>query len=128
MRLLQSRYQNPWKQAIVCILLNQTTGTQVRRVLPELFRAYPSPRKMEMAGPELEEILRPLGLWRRRGRALRMFSADYRSGTPVQMCFGIGPYARDSHRIFALGDLSVEPEDKELRRYVEHHRQKEGHA
>jgi len=117
-RPLQLRYKDPWKQAVVCILLNRTHRRQVKPVLPALFRMCPSPLAMARSGPELEELLRPLGLWRQRAHALREFSKDWRRKKPLEECRGIGPYALESRRIFQCGDLGFEPQDKELRAYV----------
>jgi len=118
-RLLQNRYKDPWKQAVVCILLNRTHRRQVRPLLPELFRRYPSPLAMARSGPELEELIRPLGLWRQRADGLRRFCRDWRAHRPLEQCHGIGRYALESHAIFQLGRYDFEPEDRELRAYVE---------
>ena len=55
-----------------------TAAPQVRKVLGHLFRAYPCPLALASASPQqLEDLLRPLGLWRTRAAALRRFSDEY---------------------------------------------------
>lgn len=110
-----------------CILLNLTSRRQVDRVLPGLFLHYPDPGKMHHAGPELEEMLRPLGLQNRRAATLREFSIQWIMAEPwglteqlLAQMKGIGPYALDSYRIFVLGDGSrCDSGDKELVRWLE---------
>lgn len=118
--LLQERYRDePWKLLVACILLNQTTGKQVRDMIIGLFERYPTPRKMALANLyELKRLLRPLGLQNRRANALRLFSRGFFSGRLYADCYGIGQYAIDSHRIFVEGDLGVRPFDKVLKKYL----------
>jgi hypothetical protein len=84
----------------------------------DLFTLFPTPRRMARAGRELERIVRPLGLWRRRAALLRRLSADVARGLPPQRCAGVGQYALDSHRIFVEGRLDAKPQDGKLRAYI----------
>lgn len=119
-RLLQHEYaHDPWKMIVVCILLNQTTNTQVRPVLPELFKRYPNAMVMSGANTtQLADLIRPLGLQNRRAETLVKFSKAYVKGHPIEKCFGVGKYAYDSYKLFVLRDLDVEPTDKELVAYM----------
>jgi endonuclease III len=113
---------------VTCVLLNQTTGTQVRPVLPELFRRWPTPRAMAAAGPELEELIRPLGLWRRRAETLRKLGRAWPRRLPDRAGLlglpGVGEYAADAVDLLVRRDLALEPADKELKRWArwERHR------
>lgn len=125
--LLQLQYRRrPWRLLVTCVLLNQTGGVaQVKPVLHELFERWPTPKAMMLAGPELEEFIRPLGLWRRRAKTLRDLSLAWhcrrhriRTREDVLALPGIGPYAADAWEIVCRGRLHVEPDDKELTRWV----------
>ena len=74
--LLQEIYQDDaWKMLVCCILLNLTQRKQVDGVRHELFTKYPTEYEMmEADEDELSEILRPLGLYRRRAKTLIKFS------------------------------------------------------
>jgi methyl-CpG-binding domain protein 4 len=129
-QLLQERFRSdPWKLLVACVLLNQTARRQVDRVIDELFRLWPSAHAMAAADEvELSELLRPLGLYKRRASILIRLSrrwVDWRldhdvpDGSDVMELPGVGKYASDSYRLFVLRDDSIEPEDKELRAYME---------
>lgn len=128
--LIQLPYRKqPWRMLVCCILLNRTTNRQVRPILPELFRRWPNAEAMAAAGEDLEELLRPLGLWRQRSATLRKFSARWarerhltpHSAETIGRLPGCGPYAVEAWRLVCLGDIDGfhprGPEDKELFRY-----------
>jgi len=83
-RLLLAWYRDngrsfPWRSpgeatyrlVVVEILLQRTQAEAVSRAYRPFFRSFPSWRKLSRArGESLEEILRPLGLWRRRTKTL----------------------------------------------------------
>jgi endonuclease III len=96
----------------------------LRTVIWELFARWPDAPSLAGADPgELEELLRPLGLWRQRAKRLKEFSKEYEelsSGEPIGGLPGIGKYAEDSWLIFVEGELEgVEPDDPELAGYLE---------
>ena len=89
-------WSDEWKLLVACMMLNCTTRLQVDRVLWRLFLLVPTPEDAirlgadegglgDGFGPEgeksgldrIEEILRPLGLHRKRARALVKLSEDY---------------------------------------------------
>ena len=124
--LLQEVHSNsPWKMMVCCILLNQTNRRQVDRVIDELFARWPY--SSIMAGiesksetQELVDVLRPLGFQRRRATTLIRFSRDWCQGKLMAECYGIGPYALDSFRIFYLRDYSrFESGDKEIAAWLD---------
>ena len=106
-----------WKILVCCILLNQTTHVQVRKVLPELFKRYPNHVKMARANrKKLVEIVRLCGFYNVRCRNLINMSKAF--GTvDVQDLPGVGKYAHDAYLLFHLKDLTTQPLDKELIRY-----------
>lgn len=117
---------DPWKMLCACMLLNKTNHKQVRPILRSMFSKFPRPEIMaEAPTRDLAEIIRTCGLQNRRAAAMIDMSYDYIGwrdagmvGSPVAMLHGIGEYASDSWRIFQLMDVMIEPDDKELKKYV----------
>jgi len=119
-RLIQEDYiDDPWKMMVACILLNRTTGTQVKKVLPLLFERYPSARVMAMADiQQLTILISGLGLENIRALRLKAMSALW--GTrPLTQLPGIGRYAIDSYVIFIEGRTDIQPSDKMLQKYLD---------
>ncbi|KAL0484736.1 methyl-CpG-binding domain protein [Acrasis kona] len=122
--LMQERYYSePWKMLVGCILLNVTTGRQMKDVMLEILERWPTPKHLTLADDdELRELLTPLGLANKRTLTLKRFSQEWINGnwTLPDELYGIGQYGCDSYRIFVLGEWDkVSPTDKELIRYVE---------
>ena len=119
--LLQEIYQDdPWKMLVCCILLNLTKRQQVDGIRHELFSKYPTEYEMmEADEDELSEILKPLGLYRRRAKTLIKFSWMWVNGfTDVMELYGIGQYAKDSWEIFQMNNTDINPSDKVLSSYL----------
>ena len=119
--LLQEIYQDDaWKMLVCCILLNLTQRKQVDGVRHELLSKYPTEYEMmEADEDELSEILRPLGLYRRRAKTLIKFSWMWVNGfTDVMELHGVGKYAKDSWEIFQMNNMNVVPTDKVLLEYL----------
>ena len=108
---------------LCCILLNQTRRTQVDAVLARLLGRFPDAAALSVADmSEVEEMLRPLGLHRRRARTIVSFSAEFLKGEwrRAEGLPGIGKYAADAYQIFCEGRWAeVTPEDHALRWYVD---------
>ena len=64
-------------------------------------------------------MIKPLGLYRRRAKAIYRMSIDFLSwdGKDATQLHGIGQYGSESYRIFFLGE-TLEPQDKELKKYM----------
>jgi endonuclease III len=72
---------------------------------------------------ELSELLKPLGLYRRRAKTLIKFSWMWVNGfNDVLELHGVGQYAKDSWEIFQMKNVQIKPTDKVLQEYlrVEH--------
>ena len=122
--LFQERYRSdPWKLLCCVIMLNQTNGRQLEGVDKELFSLWPSAHEMAFAAqPEVERVVKGLGLQRRRSRQLIRMSTIYAfmwDGRRALDLPGIGKYGDDSFRIFIRGEFAIPVEDKELKRYLE---------
>jgi endonuclease-3 len=64
-------HRNAFELLIATILSAQCTDVRVNMVTPELFRQYPTPRKMAQASQaEIEAIIRTTGFFRSKAKAL----------------------------------------------------------
>jgi A/G-specific adenine glycosylase len=93
--------RSPYELIVAEILLQRTTAAGVARAFPGLIALYPLWEAMAGASlAELQEALRPLGLWKQKARALLALAniIEKRGGelpcTPRELeCLpGIGPY------------------------------------
>ena len=102
-------------------MLNCTSRKQVDGVREEFFRRYPDPVDAEKANPdEMAELIASLGFKNRRTTTIQRFSSDWLTldwKEPSEL-YGIGKYAQDSWDIFYKGDLTVEPTDGVLGKYL----------
>ena len=122
--LFQERYDDdPWKLLCCTICLNLCSGRSFESIHEDLFTLWGSPYEMAAADVlDLEALLSPLGLQRRRARNLVGMSTAYAflwDGRDPMHLPGIGKYGADSYRIFVRGELDIPVEDKELRKYLE---------
>jgi len=63
--------RDPWRVLLAEVLLIQTDAARVAKVYPALVAEFPTPcRILEVGRERLEELLRPLGLYRQRARRL----------------------------------------------------------
>jgi endonuclease III len=86
----------------------------------KLFDKYPTEYEMmEADEDELSEILKPLGLYKKRAKTLTKFSWMWVNGfSDVTELYGIGKYAKDSWEIFQMNNMDVKPTDKVLLTYL----------
>ena len=121
--LQEDLWPNEWRILISCLLLNLTTRKQVDGVIFDLFERYPTPMSLLNAdSTELQTLIKPLGMWRKRTQTLLRFTREYLAGEwdQVNDLFGCGKYANDAWRIFCVGDWQdVEPNDHALNMYHE---------
>ena len=115
-------WEDPWKIFVVCIFCNLTKRVQAEPYFWECVSRWPEPAAMASANPaEIEEIIQPLGLSRRRSKALVQMSKDYMQKEwqdQPEVLYGIGKYASDAYRIFCKGEWQhVEPKDGALVNY-----------
>ncbi|KAI8463486.1 MAG: DNA glycosylase [Monoraphidium minutum] len=114
-------FEDPWKLLLACMLLNKTSGKQVRQVIWRLFDLCPTPQAVAAADQgALRDLIRPLGLFNKRAAAVQRFSREYVEkewSCPTEL-HGIGKYAADAYYMFCRGAWrGVAPDDKDLRRY-----------
>lgn len=119
--MVQQQIDGAWQHMVGVIMLNQTGRKPVKTVLPEFLERWPTPEKLLRSRIiDIEEIIKPLGMWRRRARSIYKMSIDYLTwdGQDAKMLYGIGKYGSDSYEIFFKNNLSVQPTDKELIRFL----------
>ena len=86
-----------------------------------MFQRWPDAKSLSEADDaELTDVIRTLGMWKKRVNTLKKMSAQYHEGkwNDVLQLHGVGKYASDAYRIFVLGDWrSVQPQDHALNDY-----------
>jgi methyl-CpG-binding domain protein 4 len=120
--MVQQQIANEWEHMVGVIMLNQTGRKPVKYVLPEFLYWFPNPITLIKADEEfVKSILQPLGMANVRYTRLVNMSKDFLTwdGKDATMLYGIGKYGSDSYEIFFKQNYTVEPTDKELRRYLD---------
>ena len=118
--MVQQQVYGHWAHMVAVIMLNQTGRKPVKTVLPQFLERWPTPERLLRSRIcDIEEMLKPLGMWRRRAKILYKMSMDYLTWDHVNArdLHGIGQYGDESYRIFFKGER-FEPQDKELRAYL----------
>lgn len=119
--------KRPFWMLVGCSLVNLTNWIKAKPVFQEMFRRSAGDPTWftEVDALELQELLKPLGLWRNRAKALPRMAVHYIETPPrdfrdVPSIPGCGKYASDSWAIFIdrTPEL-VRPTDRILLRYLE---------
>ena len=119
--MVQQQISNPWEHFVGVIMLNQTGRKPVKTCLPEFLYWFPTPEALLAADEDfVKSIIQPLGMVNVRYKRLVGMSKDYLTwnGIDATELYGIGNYGSDSYEIFFKNNYSVEPTDKELKRYL----------
>lgn len=118
--MVQQQIDGAWQHMVGVMFLNQTGRIQVKALLPEFLARWPTPEALLRSRIcDIEEMIKPLGMWRRRANLLYRMSIDFLTwdGDDALELTGIGRYGDESYRIFFKGER-FEPQDKELRAYL----------
>ncbi|GCB61712.1 hypothetical protein scyTo_0012962, partial [Scyliorhinus torazame] len=96
-------------------------GKKAIPVLWDFLERYPSAEVARVADwKEVAELLRPLGLYQLRAKAIAKFSDEFLTKQwryPIEL-HGIGKYGNDSYRIFCVKEWKeVQPQDHKLNKY-----------
>lgn len=81
-------FGSPWELLVATVLSAQSTDVRVNQVTPQFFARWPEPRDLAQAPlQEIEELIRSIGMYRQKSRALRAAAAivDSRHGGEVPM-------------------------------------------
>ena len=121
--LLQEQLdKDPWKIFVCCIFCNLTKRVQAEPYFWEVLKRWPMPNELSLANKkELIELIQPLGLSRRRAKALKKMSYEYIhkqwKDNPKSL-YGIGKYGSDAYLIFCTPHWEdVKPKDGALVNY-----------
>lgn len=119
--LQEDHAHDPWRVLVICMLLNITTGPQVKKVLSHFFDVFPNAEAAVSADNiRISSLIQSLGLHRKRAAMIQQFSREYLSDdwTHVTQLHGIGKYAADAYAIFCTGKWrQVTPNDHMLNNY-----------
>lgn len=115
-------YVEKWRHMVAVIMLNQTGRKPVKTVYPLFMHHWPTPGSLMLSTPEaVKNIIWSLGMSTVKENRIRRMTADYVNwdGDDAARLCGIGKYGSDSYEIFFKHNYTVDPLDKELRRYLD---------
>lgn len=115
-------YVEKWRHMVAVIMLNQTGRKPVKTVYPLFMHYWPTPGCLLPSTPEaVKNIIWSLGMSTVKENRIRRMTLDYVNwdGEDATRLYGIGKYGSDSYEIFFKHNYTVEPTDKELRRYLD---------
>ena len=118
----QGPYLRGWQHMVAVIMLNQTGRKPVKTVFPVFMDRWNNPIEFLLAPEdEVRDVIWPLGMVNVRFNRLKRMTADYLTwdGKDATMLYGIGKYGSDSYEIFFKQNYTVQPTDKELKRYLD---------
>lgn len=116
-----NRREFPWRKRLSAYrvlvaeqLLRKTSAIQVKAVYAKFLRRFTGPMKLAQADPgEIQEVIRPLGMEKRRSITLHRFGVEvadrFHGNTPLSRdelvtLPGVGDYAADAVRSLVAGD------------------------
>ena len=111
-----------WQHMVAVIMLNQTGRKPVKTVFPIFIDRWSTPLQFGQATEqEIKEVIWPLGMVNVRCNRLVRMTEDFLTwdGKDATMLYGIGKYGSDSYEIFFKQNYTVQPTDKELKRYLD---------
>ena len=120
--MVQQQVDNAWQHMVGVICLNQTHRKQVKRILPEFFKRWPTHTSiLQDTREDVEEMIAPLGMRKVRSERIYRMSEQFESwnGEDATELYGIGKYGSDSYRLFYKNEIPENVGDHELKRYIE---------
>ena len=120
--MVQQQVDNAWQHMVGVICLNQTHRKQVKRILPEFFKRWPTHISiLQDTREDVEKMIAPLGMRRVRSERIYRMSEQFESwdGKDATELYGIGKYGSDSYRLFYKNEIPENVGDHELKRYIE---------
>ena len=119
--MVQQQVDNAWQHMVGVICLNQTHGKQVKRILPDFFKRWPTHISiLQDTREDVEKMIAPLGMRRVRSERIYRMSEQFDSwnGEDATELYGIGKYGSDSYRLFYKNEIPENVGDHELKRYI----------
>ena len=115
-------YIEMWRHMVAVIMLNQTGRKPVKTVYPLFMHYWSTPYTLLNSTPkQVKDIIWSLGMSTVKENRIRRMTEDYVKwdGVDASQLYGIGKYGSDSYEIFFKNNYTVDPTDKELRRYLD---------
>lgn len=110
---------NEWRVLVACVCLNLASARVARGIVMRILDRWPTPGALSDApAVDLEAVLEPLGLNKRRCAYLQAISTQWRTVEPAAMP-GVGLYALESLEVFCRGKLPREVSDRKVAAWVE---------
>ena len=75
--MVQQQVKSVWQHMVGVMCLNMTYRKQVKKVLPVLFKKYPTKAFLRAKSDDQEKLLKPLGIDHVRTQRLRRMSEDF---------------------------------------------------
>ena len=119
--MVQQQVNNVWQHMVGVICLNQTHRKQVKRILPDFFKRWPTHISiLQDTKEDVEEMIAPLGMRKVRSERIYRMSEQFESwdGKDATELYGIGKYGSDSYRLFYRNEIPENVGDHELKRYI----------
>ena len=119
--MVQQQVNNAWQHMVGVICLNQTHRKQVKRILPDFFKRWPTHISiLQDTREDVEKMIAPLGMRRVRSERIYRMSEQFESwdGEDATELYGIGKYGSDSYRLFYRNEIPENVGDHELKRYI----------
>ena len=119
--MVQQQVDNAWQHMVGVICLNQTHRKQVKRILPDFFKRWPTHTSiLQDTREDVEKMIAPLGMRRVRSERIYRMSEQFESldGKDATELYGIGKYGSDSYRLFYKNEIPENVGDHELKRYI----------
>jgi methyl-CpG-binding domain protein 4 len=113
---------DPWKVFVCCIFCNLTKRVSAEPYFRKVLELWPRSVDLACANEsEVISVIQPLGLSKRRAKALVRMSREYLEkewqDDPTQL-YGIGKYGSDAYKIFCTPHWrEVDPKDGALVNY-----------
>ena len=111
-----------WQHMTAVIMLNQTGRKPVKTVAPIFWQNWQCQLSfLHASEAEVKDVIWSLGMVNVRYKRLHQMSKDFFTWDrdDATMLYGIGKYGSDSYEIFFKNNYTVDPTDKELKRYLQ---------
>ena len=119
--MVQQQVDNAWQHMVGVICLNQTHRKQVKRILPDFFKRWPTHISiLQDTREDVEKMIAPLGMRKVRSERIYRMSEQFElwDGNDATELYGIGKYGSDSYRLFYKNEIPENVGDHELKRYI----------
>lgn len=124
--MIQDIYRSePWKMIVCTILLNQTSGVQVKKMMRRFFKKFNSLQSIRDASEDqIVSEIRELGMQNVKAKRIKMFCSSFSDSVDLMRdnivgFLGVGDYTQESIDVFIKRDNNIDAKDKEIRAYLD---------